>query len=82
MESRVIYKQLKLKIMEKTYKVITEFSFGEVYIEHFNTLQTATEVYNKSIEDGCDRCYLLKTETDFQTSGDSCNKILSEYKQE
>lgn len=66
--------------MEKTYKVITGYEFGEMYIDHYNTLECATAEYNKAIQDECDFCYLLETEAQFTTSGDSCNKILSSYK--
>lgn len=66
--------------METTYKVITIYQFGQVYIEHFKTFEEATAEYNKTIKNECDICYLLETERQFQYSGDSCNKILSEYR--
>lgn len=66
--------------MGKTYKVITGYEFGEMFIDHFNTLESATEEYNKAIKDECDFCYLLETEAEYTTTGDSCNKILSTFK--
>lgn len=65
--------------MKKTYKVITETEFGEMFIECFDKLGTATKMYEKSIGYGCNRCYLLETETEYEISGGSCNKILSYY---
>lgn len=66
--------------MKKTYKVITE-TFKNMYIEHFSTLETATNAYKKSIEYGCKRCYLLETEIKYQKTENSINKILSSYEQ-
>lgn len=66
--------------MEKDYKFITVYKFGEMYIEHFNTLEAALAEFNKAIQDECDFCYLLETEHQFSKTGDSCNKILSSYK--
>lgn len=68
--------------MEKTYKVITENEFEEMYIEVFNKLENATKCYGKSISYGCKKCYLLETEIDYEISGGSCNKILSTYSRE
>lgn len=65
--------------MKKTYKVITETEFGEMFIECFTDLKIATKTYDKSIGYGCMMCYLLETEIDYEISGGSCNKILSRY---
>lgn len=65
--------------MKKAYKVITMNGFGEVYIECFDDLDTAIKVYGRSISYGCSRCYLLETETEYETSGGSCNKILFHF---
>ena len=65
--------------MRKTYKVISENEFGEMYIEHSDSLETAMKIYNKSIEEGYVRCYLLEEDTKLSITGDSLNKIMSTY---
>lgn len=65
--------------MEKTYKVITSNGLGEIYIEHFNTLEAAMAACKKACEDECEFSYLLETEVNFTSSGDSVNKIISKH---
>ena len=66
--------------MEKTYKVITVLKIGKMYIQHSNTLETAKKIYDNSIEEECDNCYLLEEEINWSMTGDSRNRILSQYK--
>lgn len=62
--------------MKKTYKVITGYSTVEIFIEHFNTLESAMAAYKKACEAECEFSYLLETEVQFSCSGDSVNRIL------
>lgn len=66
--------------MGKTYKIISSFEFGKIFIEYSNTLEYAKEAYNKAIKDECEFCYLLETEVSFPECGDSINKILDSHK--
>lgn len=64
----------------KTYKTITDFGLGNLFIEHFNTLEEATAAYNDAIEHEAETVYLLEEEVHWQASGDSENIILSTYR--
>lgn len=66
--------------MEKNYKVISNFGLGEMFIEHFDTLECAMQVFDKAIKDECEVCYLLETEVRYSGTGDSVDKILKIYK--
>lgn len=66
--------------MKKSYKVISSFGLGEMFIEHLNTLECAKQVFDKAIKDECEVCYLLETKADLSFCGDSYNKILKSYK--
>ena len=64
----------------KTYKTITIFAHvGVMYIEHFDTLEAATNNYKKAIEDAANIVYILEEELHWSGSGDSENKILATY---
>ena len=62
------------------YKVITDFGLGDIYIEHYATLEAATCDFNKSIKDEAIFVYLLETIHSFNSSGDSVDKVLSFFK--
>lgn len=68
-----------LIIMEKKYKVITDFGLDTVYVEKFETLEDAVCIFNKSIKDEAAYVYLLEVLMSF-SSGDSCEKIISFFK--
>lgn len=63
----------------ETYKTITIFRSGTMYIEHFNTLEAARENYKKAIEDEALTVYLLEEELHWNGSGDSEDRILETY---
>ena len=62
------------------YKVITDFGLGDLYVEHYPTLEAATSQFNKSIKDEAVFVYLLETIHSFSSSGDSVEKVLSFFK--
>lgn len=62
------------------YKVITDFGLGDIYIEHYATLEVAICEFNKAIKDEADFVYLLETIHFFHSSGDSVDKVLSFFK--
>ena len=64
----------------KTYKVITVFEIGVMYIEHFNTLKTAKDVFKQAIKDEAETVYLTEEELHWSGSGDSEDKVLATYK--
>ena len=65
--------------MEKKYKVISDFGSDVIFVERFETLEEATQVFNKSIKD--DACYVCLLEVlMWYSSGDSCEKVVSFFK--
>ena len=67
--------------MEKKYKVITDFGRNLVYIEKFNSLKDAIQIFDMSIKDDACYVYLLEILMSY-SSGDSCEKVLSFFKHE
>ena len=64
----------------KTYKTITIFAHvGVMNIEHFDTLEAATNNYKKAIEGAANIVYILEEELHWSGSGDSENRILATY---
>lgn len=66
--------------MEKKYKVISDFGSDVIFVERFETLEAATQAFNKSIKDDAYYVYLLEVLMSY-SSGDSCEKVLSFFKQ-
>ena len=68
-----------IQIMEKKYKVISDFGSDVIFVERFETLEAATQIFNKSIKDDAYYVYLLEVLMSY-SSGDSCEKVLSFFK--
>lgn len=64
----------------KTYKTIIDFGLGNLFIEHFNTLEAATAAYKDAIEHEAETVYLLEEKVHWQATEDSTNIILSTYR--
>lgn len=65
--------------MEKKYKVISDLGSGVIFVELFETLEAATQTFNKSIKDDAYYVCLLEVLMSYP-SGDSCEKVLSFFK--
>lgn len=68
--------------MEKSYKVISSFGLGDIFIHHFKTLEAADDAYKKDCLHECEFAYLLETVVRYSGSGDSANKILKSHKRQ
>lgn len=66
--------------MKKTYKVITDFGNGDLFIDCFSTLESASAEMNKAIKDEAIFVYLLETQINYASDKGSYEKVLSYFK--
>lgn len=64
----------------KTYKTITDFGLGNLFIEHFETLKEAKHNFIQAIKNEAETIYLVEEEVQWSESKDNVNRILETYK--
>ena len=69
-----------INFMKKTYKVITDFGTGDLFIDCFASLETASAEMKKSIMDEAMYVYLLETQIDYLSDKGSYEKVISFFK--
>lgn len=62
------------------YKVITDFGTGDLFIDWFDSLESATVEFNLSIQDEARFVYLLETLAEYSSDKGSYEKVLSFFK--
>lgn len=66
--------------MKKTYKVITDFGTGDLFIDCFATWKAASAEMKKAILDGAMFVYLTETQIDYLSDNGSYEKVISFFK--
>ena len=62
------------------YKVITDFGTGDLFIDWFDSLESATIEFKLSVQDDAHFVYLLETLADYSSDKGSYEKVLSFFK--